>query len=359
MFDPDVSIATERLALRPFSPKDTLRIRSIVQSGAQFLPPGAPAKVSQIAAWLMHGVHELRRSGQGVHLAMIDAEGLIVGAISLFKTSWSAGTTEVGYGVHPLYRGRGFATEAVRGLTAWAFDTLGLRRVDLTARLDNLASLRVACKAGFTWEGVLRDAVLDEDGAHDLVILGLLRQDRRRPVPALPKTELRTQRLLLRPQTPADVPDLAVTGADPMTQAYTGVPRGYDEEHARGYLAHAERLQMRGAGAAWTAEELATGRFALNVDLRDVNWNSRSAEVGYMTAPWARGNGYAGEAVREIARWLFEQHGFARLQLRAAPANTASQRVAEKAGFVREGVARASLGGEDLVVYSLIPSDLA
>ncbi|MFD0471346.1 GNAT family N-acetyltransferase [Nonomuraea thailandensis] len=170
----------------------------------------------------MHGVHELRRSGQGVHLAMTDAEGIIVGAISLFRTSWSAGTTEVGYGVHPLYRSRGFATEAVRGLTAWALDTMGLRRIDLTARLDNLASLRVAAKAGFTWEGVLRDAVLDEDGAHDLVILGLLRHDRRLPAVTLPRTELRTQRLLLRPQTLADVPDLAVTGADPLTQAYTG-----------------------------------------------------------------------------------------------------------------------------------------
>ncbi|GAA2838511.1 GNAT family N-acetyltransferase [Nonomuraea rubra] len=359
MFDPDVSIATERLTLRPFGPKDTLRIRSIVQSGARFLPPGAPDRIPGIAPWLMHGVHELRRSGQGVHLAMTDADGVIVGAISLFKTSWSAGTTEVGYGVHPLYRGRGFATEAVRGLTAWALDTMGLRRIDLTARLDNLASLRVACKAGFTWEGVLRDAVLDEDGAHDLVMFGLLRHDRRLPAVTLPKTELRTQRLLLRPQTPADVPDLAVTGADPLTQAYTGVPRGYDEEHARGYVAHAERMRMRGLGAAWTGEEPATGRFVLNVDLRDIDWHSRTAEVGYMTAPWARGNGYAGEAVREIARWLLEQHAFERLQLRAAPGNTASQRVAEKAGFVREGVARSSLGGQDLVVYSLIPSDLA
>ncbi|MFC7100585.1 GNAT family N-acetyltransferase [Nonomuraea rubra] len=96
-----MSIATERLTLRPFGPKDTLRIRSIVQSGARFLPPGAPDRIPGIAPWLMHGVHELRRSGQGVHLAMTDADGVIVGAISLFKTSWSAGTTEVGYGVHP------------------------------------------------------------------------------------------------------------------------------------------------------------------------------------------------------------------------------------------------------------------
>ncbi|MEV0383115.1 GNAT family N-acetyltransferase [Nonomuraea sp. NPDC050643] len=359
MFDPDVSITTTRLTLRPFGPQDAERIRSIVKSGVRFLPPGAPVKVSGVARWLSHGVHELRRSGQGLHLAMTDAEGLIVGAISLFKTSWTTGTTEVGYGVHPLYRGRGFATEAVRGLTAWALDTVGLRRIDLTANLDNVASLRVAAKAGFTWEGVLRDAVVDETGTHDLVIFGLLGQDSRAPTAALPKTELRTERLLLRPQGPEDVVPLTRTAADPLTQRYTGVPRGYSEEQAWGYIAHSERMRMRGAGAVWTAEELGTGLYVANVDLRDLDWTNRTAEVGYMTAPWARGKGYAGEAVTALARWLFERHGFARIQLRAATTNTASQRVAEKTGFVREGVARASLTGEDLVVYSLIPSDLA
>ncbi|MFC5825774.1 GNAT family N-acetyltransferase [Nonomuraea insulae] len=359
MFDPDVSIATARLTLRQFGPQDAPRIRSIVESGVRFLPPGAPAKPSGIAPWLASGVHELRRTGQGVHLAMTESDGPVVGAISLFKTSWSAGTTEVGYGVHPLYRGRGFATEAVRALTAWTFETTRLRRIDLTANLDNAASLRVAQKAGFTWEGMLRSAVLEEDGPHDLVLFGLLREDDRLPSSALPRTELRTPRLLLRPPSPADVGDLAAAAADPLTQARTGVPRDYNEQHARAFIDHAERLRIRGAGITWTAEELATGRFAVNVDLRDIDWNNRTAEIGYMTAPWVRGRGYAGEAVLAIARWLFERQGFSRIQLRAAPANSASQRVAEKAGFVREGVARASLGGENLVVYSLIPSDLA
>jgi RimJ/RimL family protein N-acetyltransferase len=359
VFDPDVRIATARLTLRPFGPADEPRIRSIVKSGVRFLPPGAPAKAGGVEQWLRQGVHELRRSGQGIHLAMTDGEGIIVGAISLFKTSWSTGTTEVGYGVHPLYRGRGFATEAVRGLAKWAFETVGLRRIDLTANLDNHASLSVARKAGFTWEGVVREAVLDDDGTHDLVVLGLLRTDSPAPGATLPKADLLTERLRLRPQEPRDAPHLAATGADPLTQEYTGVPRGYTEEHARAYIAHTERQRIRGIGVAWTAEELATGRYAVNLDLRDLDWHNRTAEVGYMTAPWARGNGYAAEAVLAVARWLFERHGFARLQLRAATANTASQRVAEKAGFVREGVARSSLAGEDLVVYSLIPSDLA
>ncbi|MFI9596637.1 GNAT family N-acetyltransferase [Nonomuraea sp. NPDC052265] len=367
MFDPDARIAAGRLVLRPFGPRDADRVRSVIESaagsaagpGERFLPPGAPAHASGVGQWLAHGVHELYRSQQGLHLAMTEADDRVVGAISLFRTSWTAGTTEVGYGVHPLYRGRGYATEAVRALTAWVFATTTLRRVDLTANLDNPASLRVAFKAGFTWEGVLRAAVLEEDGPHDLVVLGLLREDSGEPAPALPKAELRTPRLLLRQPTLADVPDLAATGADPLTQARTGVPRDYTEDHARGFIDISERMRMRGAGIAFAAEEFTTTRFVANVDLRDLDWHNRTAEVGYMTAPWARGRGFAGEAVTGIARWLFERHGFRRLQLRAAVSNPASQRVADKAGFTREGVARAALGGEDLVVYSLLPSDLA
>lgn len=150
MFDADLEIATERLTLRPFGPQDAERVRAVVDARVQFLPPGAPSQKSGVKPWLDTGVHELQRSGQGVHLAMTDADGRIVGAISLFKTSWNAGTTEVGYGVHPLYRGRGFAPEAVRALTAYVFERTDLRRIDLTANLDNAASLRVAEKAGFT-----------------------------------------------------------------------------------------------------------------------------------------------------------------------------------------------------------------
>ena len=61
-----------------------------------------------------------------------------------------------------------------------------------------------------------------------------------------------------------------------------------------------------------------------------------------------------------IAR--LREHGFERMELRAATGNLASQRVAEKAGFVREGVARNAgrvhAGRVDLVVYSLTRADL-
>jgi RimJ/RimL family protein N-acetyltransferase len=67
--------------------------------------------------------------------------------------------------------------------------------------------------------------------------------------------------------------------------------------------------------------------------------------------------------VQLVARWAFAERGVQRLELTTAPENVASQRVAERAGFTREGVLRAlqatkSNGRRDTVMFSLLPSDL-
>jgi RimJ/RimL family protein N-acetyltransferase len=89
------------------------------------------------------------------------------------------------------------------------------------------------------------------------------------------------------------------------------------------------------------------------------------AEVGYWVGAEARGRGIATTATRAVARWAFEVvPTLARLQLRADVQNVASNRVAEKAGFTREGVLRAQhfnprLGRRtDFVMWSLLREEL-
>jgi ribosomal-protein-alanine N-acetyltransferase len=66
--------------------------------------------------------------------------------------------------------------------------------------------------------------------------------------------------------------------------------------------------------------------------------------------------------LRLMTRWVAENTGAGRLQLHADVENIASQRVAEKAGFIREGVQRSwiDIRGErrDMVSYSLLPDEL-
>ena len=99
------------------------------------------------------------------------------------------------------------------------------------------------------------------------------------------------------------------------------------------------------------------------ITLRIAEQDPGLAAVGYWLRPEARGRGVATVAVQLAARWVFAELGVQRLELTTAPENVASQRVAERAGFTREGVLRGliatkSNGRRDSVMFSLLPADL-
>ena len=82
------------------------------------------------------------------------------------------------------------------------------------------------------------------------------------------------------------------------------------------------------------------------------------ARIGYWLAAEGRGRGLATHAVRLLADWAFADLGLARLEITCAPGNVASQRVAERCGFVREGLLRSHMrfkgGRRDTLVYGRV-----
>lgn len=83
-------------------------------------------------------------------------------------------------------------------------------------------------------------------------------------------------------------------------------------------------------------------------------------EVAYLARAEGRGRGLMTRAVRLLCTWLLDE-GVGRIELRTHPENLASQRLAERAGFTREGIERQSIWlhsrREDAIVWSLLPSD--
>ena len=63
------------------------------------------------------------------------------------------GAVEIGYGIDERYQDRGYATEAVSAVTAWAAQQGGITRVEAEAEDENIASLRVLEKSGFVPNG--------------------------------------------------------------------------------------------------------------------------------------------------------------------------------------------------------------
>jgi RimJ/RimL family protein N-acetyltransferase len=176
---PPVKIISGGLEIREFGSQDTVQVAEFVAAGDRTaLPPGSPGAVADVDGWLTEAVHQRRLGGGGVHLAIVEAaSGEIVGSIGLRDTDWDAGRSEIGYGVRARRRGRGYATAAVHAVGRWALTDGGMRRVQLHVRLDNVASLRVAEKAGYQWEGTLRMADWDGKEAHDLAVFSMIATD--------------------------------------------------------------------------------------------------------------------------------------------------------------------------------------
>ncbi|MGY1754962.1 GNAT family N-acetyltransferase [Blastococcus sp. SYSU D01042] len=175
----------------------------------------------------------------------------------------------------------------------------------------------------------------------------------------LPTEVVRTDRLVLRPYRPDDVDAVHRACQDADIQRWTTVPSPYTEADALAFVTGTTvtaRLESRGLLTAMEAD----GRFVGSAGLHFTG-GVLGPGVGYWVAPWARGRGYAAEAARALADWAL-QHDAARVHLSADVRNAASQAAALRAGFVREGVARAGLPYRDgtrgdAVLFSRLPGD--
>jgi len=152
----DVGTAEWMLTVpHPFTPEDSVR----------WVEEEAPA------GW---------REGTLLFLTIADAvDDAFLGEVGLTNVALADGRVEVAYWLAPAARGRGAMTRALRLVLAWAFDELGVVRVDWSARADNDASRAVAEAVGFRVEGVRRGRFLRRyDGArYDEQVAGLLRDD--------------------------------------------------------------------------------------------------------------------------------------------------------------------------------------
>ncbi|WP_431966055.1 GNAT family N-acetyltransferase [Actinacidiphila sp. bgisy160] len=177
---PDTVLRTERLLLRPFTPDDAHDTwASCADPETQrWLPLPRPYTRKDATAWCTTGSHALRESGDGIHFAVAGPDdGRLLGTVGLKRTDWRVRTSEAGYWVAPWVRGRGVATEATRALAAWLLSDQGFQRLELRAATGNIASQRVAVKAGLRREGVLRNAGFVHTGRVDLVVFSLVPGD--------------------------------------------------------------------------------------------------------------------------------------------------------------------------------------
>jgi len=183
-----------------------------------------------------------------------------------------------------------------------------------------------------------------------------------RAAPRFPALTVATPRLDVRPLAAADAPEVEAILADRLTRRWLPLPDDSTIDGRTWCTDVAGRQREIGDGDHYVALRREDGRLVAVLWTSRTDWTARATEVSYLVAPGARGFGVASEAVDAIVIALLLEHGFERVELRIAPGNTASRRVAEKAGFVYEGLQRNAgyvHGGRvDLQMWSLVAGDL-
>jgi RimJ/RimL family protein N-acetyltransferase len=183
-----------------------------------------------------------------------------------------------------------------------------------------------------------------------------------RPI-EMPVEGLTDGKVRVRLGADADVPAIVEACQDEAIQRYTSVPWPYGEADARSFQRRSAEAAARGRGLEAVVVDASSGRFLGTVGVRRHAVDAGRWDLGYLVAPWARRRGVATRATRLICRYAFDELGAERIEICAEPENEASQRVALRAGFTREGVLRdyQPIKGvrRDMVMHSLLRRDWA
>jgi RimJ/RimL family protein N-acetyltransferase len=146
----NATLKTKRLILRPMLETDLDALHLIftdVKVMAAFNHD--PFTREQMQRWLQRNLDHQNQYGYGLFSVILKETGELIGDCGLEQME-DQGAAELGYDFRSDFWNQGFATEAALAVCNFAFDVLKLPQLISLIRVGNLASKRVAEKAGMT-----------------------------------------------------------------------------------------------------------------------------------------------------------------------------------------------------------------
>jgi RimJ/RimL family protein N-acetyltransferase len=170
-----------------------------------------------------------------------------------------------------------------------------------------------------------------------------------------------TPPIRLVPTTPAHAAGMSDLIRDPEVLRFTRVPDPPPAGFVESWLQRYEQGRADGTREAFTIEDPADGRFLGIAVAPSIKRDERTAELGYVIHPDARGRGVATVALERLTAWAFSDLDAVRLELLISTANPASKRVAEHNGYHYEGTLRSMFvvpgRWEDAEIWSRLSTD--
>lgn len=253
--------------------------------------------------------------------------------------------------VSPDHEGQGMATTLLKLAVAWLFG-LGHRRVRLGTSRDTRAD---RFYAGQGWR---RESVNGNDVEYVLERTDPAASDTTcRPAPLMTRSGI-----VILPSAICHAEDLASLVHRDREHLHTYLPLVASlssVEAARAHLVATAERAARGEVFEWHLFD--DGILCGSVRLKDIDQDDRKAQIGYFIGSRFAGKGIVTAAVQAVLTYCFSSLDLNRVELRCASGNVRSIRVAERLGFVREGVLRQDecLNGVfvDQYVYGLLRAD--
>ncbi|MDI5965961.1 GNAT family N-acetyltransferase [Streptantibioticus silvisoli] len=178
-----VTLHTERLVLRPFTPHDAEAVRAACQDPeiSRWTPVPSPYTAEDARAWVGTVVPGGWAGDTEYNFAVCLRDGgTLVGAMGLLRLASLRGPrrqAEFGYWTVREHRRRGHTAEAGREICRWAFEDLGVERLEWVADAGNHASRAVARRIGFVMEGTMRSHIVHRGTRRDAWLGSLLPSD--------------------------------------------------------------------------------------------------------------------------------------------------------------------------------------
>ena len=181
---PETPPCSGPVRLRAFRAGDVAMVEELATDPYVPLIGSLPAHAGPAAAqdWITRQQGRLAE-GAGFSFCVAGEQDEPLGSAGLWLRDLAAGRSSAGYAVRPSARGRGVAGHALVALTAFAWTLPGLHRVELFIEPANAASRRTAERAGYRFEGVLRQHQEIGGRRRDMCSYAALRTDGR-PGPA-------------------------------------------------------------------------------------------------------------------------------------------------------------------------------
>lgn len=175
----------------------------------------------------------------------------------------------------------------------------------------------------------------------------------------LPRLE--TPRLLLRPMTMRDAPDIFAYSRDPEVARYVLWSAHRSLNDSRAYLRYILRQYREGAPSSWGVVLKATGHVVGTIGYMAYAEENSTVEVGYSLARGLWNNGLMTEALLAVLAFTFEKLRIHRVEAQHDAANPASGQVMRKCGMIREGRLRGRVYNKgrfvDVELYAMLLDD--